>query len=196
MRLKGILLPIFSLPSNYGIGDFGKSAYKFIDILSKNKIDYWNILPIYDTNGNAFYSPNTFYALFTLYISLDDLYERGLIKKPKKYNDTGRIDYDKVYEYKNKYYKEAYSNFIEDDDFKEFIKDQNMIDYAEYKYYFDKYKSIDKIVLEEDIDIKYYLFLQYILYLEWSKIKEYASSKNVKILGDMPIYPDYNSSEV
>ena len=196
MKLKGILLPIFSLPSNYGIGDFGKSAYKFIDILSKNKIDYWNILPIYDTNGNAFYSPNTFYALFTLYISLDDLYERGLIKKPKKYKDTTRINYDKIYEYKNKYFKEAYSNFIEDDDFKEFIKDQNMIDYAEYKYYFDKYKSIDKIVLEENIDIKYYLFLQYILYLEWSKIKEYASSKNVKILGDMPIYPDYNSAEV
>ena len=183
MKLKGILLPIFSLPSNYGFGDFGKNAYQFIDILSKNKIDYWNILPIYDTNDNAFYSPNTFYALFTLYISLDDLYERGLIKKPKKYKDTSRIDYDKIYEYKNKY-------------FKEFIKDQNMIDYAEYKYYFDKYKSIDKIVLEEDIDIKYYLFLQYILHLEWSKIKEYANSKNVKILGDMPIYPDYNSSEV
>ena len=37
MKLKGILLPIFSLPSKYGIGDFGKSAYEFIDILSKNK---------------------------------------------------------------------------------------------------------------------------------------------------------------
>ena len=85
MKLKGILLPIFSLPSKYGIGDFGPNAYKFIDILSKNKIDYWNILPIYDTNGNAFYSPNTFYALYTLYISLDVLYERGLIKKPIKY---------------------------------------------------------------------------------------------------------------
>ena len=196
MREKGILLPIFSLPSNYGIGDFGPNAYKFIDILSKNKIDYWNILPIYDTNDNAFYSPNTFYALFTLYISLDDLYKRGLIKKPKKYKVEDRINYDKVYEYKNKYFIEAYSNFKEDNKFNEFIKDKNISDYAEFKYYIDKYKSIDNIILEENIDTKYYLFLQYILYEEWYKLKEYANSKGVKILGDMPIYPDYNSVEV
>lgn len=43
---KGILLPIFSLPSKYGIGDFGYEAYEFIDILSNNKIDFWEVLPI------------------------------------------------------------------------------------------------------------------------------------------------------
>ncbi len=193
---KGILLPIFSLPSNYGIGDFGPNAYEFIDILSENKIDYWNILPIYDTNDNSFYSPNSFYALFTLYISLDDLYEKGLIGKPKKYKKEKRINYEKVYQYKNKYFKEAFSNFKEDDNFKSFIENKNIRDYAEFKFYIQKYKNIDDIVLEENIDIKYYLFLQYILHEEWYKLKEYANKKNVKILGDMPIYPDYNSVEV
>ena len=46
MKEKGILLPIFSLPSKYGIGDFGNEAYEFIDILSENGINYWEILPI------------------------------------------------------------------------------------------------------------------------------------------------------
>ena len=46
MKEKGILLPIFSLPSKYGIGDFGKEAYEFIDILSENNMKYWQILPI------------------------------------------------------------------------------------------------------------------------------------------------------
>ena len=180
---KGILLPIFSLPSDYGI-------------LSENKIEYWNILPIYDTNDNSFYSPNSFYALFTLYISLDDLYEKGLISKPKKYKAEKRINYEKVYKYKNRYFEEAFLNFKEDEKFKKFIDNKNISDYAEFKYYIQKYKNIDDIVLEENIDTKYYLFLQYILHEEWDELKEYANKKGVKILGDMPIYPDYNSAEV
>ena len=46
MKERGILLPIYALPSQYGIGDFGNEAYEFVDILSENKIDYWEVLPI------------------------------------------------------------------------------------------------------------------------------------------------------
>ena len=58
MKNFGILLPIFSLPNNYGIGDFGAEAYKFIDILKENEIEYWEVLPInpIDSN-NSPYSP-------------------------------------------------------------------------------------------------------------------------------------------
>ena len=66
---KGILLPIFSLPSKYGVGDFGKEAYEFIDILSENNIKYWEILPIND-GGQYPYSPRSYYALNKTYISL------------------------------------------------------------------------------------------------------------------------------
>ena len=62
MKEKGILLPIFSLPSKYGVGDFGKEAYEFIDILSENGIDYWEILPINACNRLP-YSPVSYYAL-------------------------------------------------------------------------------------------------------------------------------------
>ena len=56
MKEKGVLLPIFSLPSKYGIGDLGYEAYEFIDILSKNNIKYWEILPINECNNHP-YSP-------------------------------------------------------------------------------------------------------------------------------------------
>ena len=62
MKEKGILLPIFSLPSKYGIGDFGKEAYEFVDILSENGMQYWEILPINACNRLP-YSPISYYAL-------------------------------------------------------------------------------------------------------------------------------------
>ena len=80
MKEKGILFPIFSLPSKFGMGDFGYEAYKLIDLLNKYGIEYWEILPI-----NAFksspYSPISYYALNEDYISLDKLVDLNLIKR-------------------------------------------------------------------------------------------------------------------
>lgn len=178
---KGILLPIFSLPSNYGIGDFGKEAREFIDILSDNNIDYWEILPI-NEGGQYPYSPISYYALNKNYISIDHLYELGLIKEVKTKEKTERIKYD---DFKDKYYKEAYLNFEENEEYVEYQKNNpKIIEFAKYMYEREGYSE------------GYYIFLQYILDMEWNALKEYANSKNVKIIGDLPIYPDYNSCEV
>lgn len=180
MKEKGILLPIFSLPSKYGIGDFGNEAYEFIDILSENKIDYWEILPINDSNMLP-YSPISYYALNTDYISLDKLKEIGLIKNPAFKEKKSRITYDK---FKLKYYKEAYNNFVETEEYQKFKENRKIIQYSEYM----------SSTTGEKQD--YYVFLQYILDKQWNELKEYANSKNVRIIGDMPIYPSFNSSEV
>ena len=107
MKEKGILLPIFSLPSKYGIGDFGYEAYEFVDILSENNIKYWEILPINACNGLP-YSPVSYYALNTAYISIDKLKKDGLIKNVKERENTDRVVYD---DFKEKYFKQAYKNF-------------------------------------------------------------------------------------
>ncbi|MBQ7104396.1 MAG: 4-alpha-glucanotransferase [Bacilli bacterium] len=177
---KGILLPIFSLPSKYGIGDFGYEAYEFIDILSSNNIDYWEILPINDDIGSP-YSPISYYALNRNYVSLDKLKEMNLINKPQTKATTPRIVYDN---FKEKYYFEAYNNFKGNDEYLEFIKNEEIIKYA---LFMQEKTNIEK---------EYFLFLQYILDKQWNELKEYAHSKNVKIIGDLPIYPDYNSVEV
>ena len=179
MKERGILLPIFSLPSKYGIGDFGKEAYEFIDILSENGMNYWEILPINACNRLP-YSPLSYYALEEDYISLDKLKEYGLIENPEKREIRDRVAYD---DFKEKYYKEAFSKFRKNKEYKEFIKNQEIKEYA-------KYMSSTK---GESKD--YYLFLQYILYKQWMELKEYANSKNIKIIGDMPVYPTFNSAE-
>ena len=179
MKERGILLPIFSLPSKYGIGDFGYEAYEFVDILSENGIDYWEILPI-NACDRLPYSPISYYALEEDYISLDKLKEYGLIKKLGKRKEKDRVAYDN---YKEKYFKEAFSNFKPSPGYKKFIEHKEICEYAEFM---SKKKGESK---------EYYLFLQYILYKEWKELKEYANSKNIKIIGDMPAYPVFDSVE-
>ena len=179
MKEKGILLPIFSLPSKYGIGDFGYEAYEFIDILHENNINYWEILPINACNRLP-YSPLSYYALEEAYISLDKLKECGLIENPKTRESSNRAIYD---DFKEKYYKEAFSNFKKNKEYREFIKCKEIQEYAKY---------ISSINGENK---EYYLFLQYILYKQWMELKNYANSKNIKIIGDMPVYPVFDSAE-
>ena len=179
MKEKGVILPIFSLPSKYGIGDFGNEAYEFIDILSENNIQYWEILPINACNKLP-YSPISYYALNEEYISLDKLKEKGLIENPQSREENNCVHYDN---YKEKYYIEAFSNFKMDEDFTEFGNLKEINQYAEYM---SNLNGKDK---------NYYLFLQYILYEQWINLKKYANSKNVKIIGDMPIYPAFDSVE-
>ena len=179
MKKKGIILPIFSLPSKYGIGDFGNEAYEFIDILSNNNIQYWEVLPI-NACHKLPYSPISYYALNEDYISLEKLKEKGLINNPRERKINNRAQYDN---YKEKYYLEAYSNFIKDDDYDEFIKLDEINQYAEYMCNLTGFGK------------DYYLFLQYVLNNQWTDIKKYANSKNVEIIGDMPIYPAFDSVE-
>ncbi len=175
----GILLPIFSLPSKYGVGDFGYEAYEFIDILVQYHIDYWEILPI--QSGSSPYSPSSYYALNEYYISLDKLIDMGLLTHVEERPRSSRIHYD---DYKEKYYQEAYSHFIKDESYYRFSSNPKMIEFAHYQS-----KRYHK---EED----YYLFQQYILDKQWQELKEYAHQKGVKIIGDLPIYPDFQSCEV
>lgn len=179
MKEKGILLPIFSLPTKYGIGDFGYEAYEFIDILSENNIKYWEILPINESNRHP-YSPISYYALEEDYISLDKLQEQGLIKNVETRENKDRAVYD---DFKEKYYKEAFENFKPDSEYYKFIETEEIIEYADFRS--EKIKN----------SREYYLFIQYILYKQWLELKQYANSKGVKIIGDMPVYPVFESVE-
>ena len=179
MKEKGILLPIFSLPSKYGIGDFGHEAYEFIDILSENNIKYWEVLPINECDKHP-YSPISYYALEEDYISLDKLKEKGLIQKVETRENKDRVIYD---DFKEKYYKEAFSNFKPNDEYTEFIKLNEINEYAEFS---SERSNNSK---------EYYLFLQYILYIQWMELKQYANSKNIQMIGDMPVYPVFESVE-
>lgn len=179
MKERGILLPIFSLPSKYGIGDFGYEAYEFIDILSENKIEYWEILPINACNGLP-YSPISYYALNEEYISLDKLIDDKLLENARRRSLKSKAIHS---DFKEKYYKEAFKKFKKNTEYRKFIKNKEIEKYAEFRS-------------ERCKDSKdYFLFLQYILYKQWMELKKYANSKGVKIIGDMPAYPTFESAE-
>ena len=99
MRQAGLLQPVASLPSPHGCGDFGPSAYKFINLIAKTGAKIWQILPLNPLGyGNSPYQPYSSKAFDELYISLELLSDEGLLPTNiKPFNeDADRIDYDAV----------------------------------------------------------------------------------------------------
>ena len=116
-RRAGILLPVSSLPSKYGIGSLGKEAREWVDFLSKAKQGFWQVLPMGPTGfGNSPYQSFSAFAGEPLYIDLDILAEDGLIngKKLKKSGwgeDPGRVDYDAVRKAREPILRKAFDSF-------------------------------------------------------------------------------------
>ena len=81
-RAAGILMPISSLPSEYGIGCFSKSAYEFVDWLKGAGQSYWQILPLGPTSyGDSPYQSFSTFAGNPYFISLDELIEEGVLTR-------------------------------------------------------------------------------------------------------------------
>ena len=123
VRKAGILCPVFSLSSKYGIGSFGESAYEFVRFLKKSKQTYWQILPLVpiSSDGNSPYlSPSTFAGNF-MYIDIDKLIDAGLLSESDvrdyKFEDDF-VDYDYVARAKDEILRKAY----------EYNKDLKIID--------------------------------------------------------------------
>ena len=92
MRTNGILMAISSLPSKYGIGDFGKSAYEFVDLIKRANIKIWQMLPLNPTGfGNSPYQSTCGFALDPIYIDLEQLEKEGLIKSLKPFNEKRKV---------------------------------------------------------------------------------------------------------
>ena len=103
MRASGILLPVSSLPSEYGIGCFSKSAYEFVDQLKRAGQKYWQILPLGPTSyGDSPYQSFSTFAGNPYFISLEDLIEEGVLTKKECDaadfgSDPRTVDYGKLY---------------------------------------------------------------------------------------------------
>ena len=114
MRASGILMPVFSLPSRYGIGSFSKSAYQFVDMLKKAGQKYWQILPLCPTSyGDSPYQSFSTYAGNPYFIDLDELINEGLLTKDDcKYLDTDEkyVDYERLDKHKLDVLRTAYKN--------------------------------------------------------------------------------------
>ncbi|MBN2221678.1 MAG: 4-alpha-glucanotransferase [Vallitaleaceae bacterium] len=224
-RKSGVLLHPTSFPGPYGIGDLGSSAYKFIDFLAESGQTLWQVLPIGPTGyGDSPYQAFSSFAGQPLLISPDHLKELGLLSDEDievKPWDPYLVDYGPVIEYKIDLFKKAFDNFDQgsfdslDADFKKFNRDQKswLTDYSLFMAVKDYHGGVmwtqwDKEIAFPTDDVKkkwtkklakgvkYYKFLQFLFFKEWFALKDYANSKGISIIGDIPIFVAFDSSDV
>lgn len=217
-RKSGVLLPVFSLPSEYGIGDFGKECYKFIDFLKKTGQRVWQILPLVQTGyGNSPYSSVSSESFNPYFISPELLEEQGLLNEKEtafsRY-DGKYADYGFLYSVRFPLLKKAFSRFDRNDKtFRAFTERGEALDYALFmtlkyesgqKHFYEwehKYKYRDKAALKTFAEnykeeISFWQFVQYEAEREWFAVKKYAAENGVEILGDMPLYVAHDSVDV
>ncbi len=215
MREAGMLLPLSSLPSGHGIGDMGRYGYELIDLLEKSGFHIWQILPLNPVGyGNSPYQPYSSFAGDEIYISLDELYLEGLLKKepPKFMEHSSCVDYEKVRTFKGLYLKKAFEHFIPAKDYEDFaaqewvylyavfltLKKQNHLrcwnEWSLEQKEWIKDKKYD--ISAYSNEIKYEMFVQYEFYKQWMKLKDYANIHGIKIMGDIPFYVGIDSLDV
>ena len=222
MRASGVLLPVSSLPSAYGIGCFSKEAYDFVDRLKKAGQSYWQILPLGPTSyGDSPYQSFSTFAGNPYFIDPEDLVERGYISKSKcdsyDFGDNAEyVDYGKIYESRFLLLREAWKNskIAKEPAFRIFVKDNAywLDDYALYMAVKVSFGNVSWVEWDEDIrtrrpealetyrkkfaeEVEFYQFQQYMFRVQWEKLKAYANRKGVKIIGDIPIYVAFDSSD-
>lgn len=222
-RGAGILMPIFSLPSPYGIGTFGQAAYDFIDQLKKARQMYWQVLPMGPTSyGDSPYQSFSAFAGNPYFIDLDTLKEEGLLTREEIdacvwMEKPEQVKYDALYYYRFPLLKKAFARSLhkETEEYQEFLKENEywIGDYSLYmalkKQFEDKCwldweeeirlrrPSAVKVwekKLEEEID--YWKFLQFKFFEQWKKLKAYAEKQEIQIVGDIPIYVALDSADV
>jgi len=217
-RKSGILLHITSLPNKYGIGTLGKEAYSFIDFLKNSEQKLWQILPIGHTGyGNSPYQTYSAFAGNPLLISLEKLKDDKLISviNCEENFDNKNVDFERVIPFKEKTLELAFTNFkLTDKNFINFCNSEEywLDDYSLFmalKKYFNNKSWIDwdenirnrnkeAIIFYEKklaTEINFFKFTQYIFYKQWNELKKYANQKNVEIIGDIPIFVSFDSSD-
>ncbi len=222
-RECGILMHITSLPSRYGIGDLGSEAYSFLERVRDSGSGLWQILPLNPTGyGNSPYSPRSSFASNELLISIESLISDGYLRNEDVLDypefPSGRVDFNRVIEYKWPLLRKAAKSFIaeqrEKESFNAFLKREEywLSDYALFMVLYDEFldarwwlwpedyskrtpSSIEKLKRERKEDIEIYIALQYLFDKQWKALKEKASLYKVRIIGDVPIFVGKDSAD-
>ncbi|TDX45521.1 4-alpha-glucanotransferase [Orenia marismortui] len=224
-RSSGILLHPTSLPGKYGIGSLGKEVYEFIDFLNDSKQRLWQICPLGPTGfGDSPYQCFSAFAGNPLLIDLETLKEEGLLLEEELNLEEGfdhdYVDYGRVINFKFDLYRSAFQRFnsiaseAEKSKFEAYC--QNNIEWLEdYTLFmalkdnfngrpwtewdeeikFREDSAMDKYKEELKDTIEFHKFMQYLFFKQWTAVKDYANEKDIKIVGDIPIFVAFDSAD-
>lgn len=215
-----------SLAGEYGIGDLGPEAFRFVNFLAESSQTYWQILPLGPTGyADSPYQCFSAFAGNTLIISPEKLIEDGLISE----NDladrpdfpTNKVDFGGVYKWKNQLLPKAFTGFCHTTSanlrgkFEAFCQENGfwLDDYALYRSIKSSqnqrpwYEWPKNLKLRDEIsltmareqffeEIQAQKFYQFIFYSQWFGVKHYANQLGIKIIGDIPIFVALDSADV
>jgi len=225
-RASGVLLHITSLPSPFGVGDFGPGAYRFADFLAAARQTYWQILPLTATSlvyGNSPYDSYSAFAGNPLLVSPEAIVDDGLLR-PQDFEERPavpgeRVEYKTALPYKMRLLEKAFERYqargSNDIIFEKFCHEQAdwLEDYSLFvalKANFEgapwsdwpaSLRDRDKTALAQwkkrcREEMKKEQFFQYLFFKQWTALKHYGNQKNLRFIGDVPIYVSGDSVDV
>lgn len=225
VRVSGILLHPTSLPGPHGVGDLGDGAYRYVDWLARAKQRVWQILPLARVGfGNSPYAAHSAFAGNPLLVSLDRLADEGLLSREEMAGGPfadDMVDYDVVGPFKLGVLRRAYERFARSatpgmrSEFEAFRQREAgwLSDYALFMALKDAHGGAAWNQFELDLvtrqpealhrarrelaeQISTIEFIQYQFFRQWGSVKQYANSRGVRIMGDIPIFVAYDSADV
>ena len=224
MRKSGILMPMSSLPSPYGIGTMGKSAYRFIDFLKAAGQSYWQLLPLGPTSyGDSPYSAFSTFAGNPYFIDLELLVKEGLLRRGELEGidwgeDPQQVDYGRIYEKRfpvlrlawqrgGARYETELAAFREENrswlpDYalymavKEHFGMRSWLDWPEEDIRLRRPEAVEHYRRELAADVAFYEFLQFLFFRQWEALRAYAGKKGIRFIGALPIYVALDSADV
>ena len=216
-RKCGILMPISSLPSIYGIGNFGAKAYEFVDFLHKTGQSYWQVLPLNPTSyGDSPYQSPASVSGNPYFIDPETLYKEKLLTAEElktAVNKSKKVDYGWLFNTRYNLLRKAYSRFKKDeeydifchnniewlDDYALFMSLKVQHGYSEWTSWDSEYQNYEQaknLVQNYEEEMDFWRFIQFEFYKQWDKLHKYIKSLGIEVIGDMPIYVAHDSMDV
>jgi len=224
VRGSGIILHISSLPGPYGIGDLGRPAFDFVDFLAEAGQSYWQFLPLGPVADISAYSPYMSTSAMAgnyLFIDLDDLAEKGLVSgdelsRAPSFSEY-QVDFAGAETLKEDILSRACREFIAAGPSEEYAsfcaREQWLDDHALFMALREEHQRLPWHQWPEDIATRHpdamarwserlagrldhHRFVQFCFFSQWQKLKKYANSKGVSLIGDIPFYVAHDSVDV
>lgn len=214
---SGVILPVSSLPSKYGIGSFGREAHAFLDFLDATGQKCWQVLPLNPTSyGDSPYQSPASAAGNPYFIDLELLQAEGLLTKEElaaQRFESKRVDYGRLFNTRYDVLRLAYSRFTPDKTYKAFVKKNAawLESYAlfmalkvhyghkQWTAWEEEHRDYAKAVChaaEFAGEMGFWRWVQFVFSAQWDAIRRHAHEKGITIIGDMPIYVAHDSVDV